>query len=99
MKVIWSRPAAADRRDIRTHVAQDNPSAALALDELFSAAATRLIDHPRLGRTGRVTGTRELVVHRNYLLIYDLAGDCVRILRVLHTARQWPPHQNKTGAG
>ena len=64
--------------------------AALALDELFAEKAVRLADHPGLGRPGRVNSTRELVVHQHYLMIYDLANDQVRILRVLHTARQWP---------
>jgi len=65
--------------------------AALALDELFSEKAALLLHHPGLGRTGRVPGTRELIAHRNYILIYDTAGDTIRILRVLHAARQWPP--------
>jgi len=29
----------------------------------------------------------------NYTLIYDTAGDLVRVLRVLHAARQQPPVQ------
>lgn len=44
-------------------------------------------DLPRIGGPGRVQGTRELVAHRNYILIYDIAGDLVRILRVLHATR------------
>jgi len=91
VKLVWTRPAAADRREIRTYIARDNPAAALALDELVSEKALRLVDHPGLGRPGRVAGTRELVAHRNYILIYDLADDLVRVLRVLHAARQWPP--------
>ena len=43
------------------------------------------------GPTWRVSGTRELVVHRNYLLVYDLTGDMVRVIRILHAAQQWPP--------
>jgi len=39
---------------------------------------------------GRITGIHELVVHRNYILLYDINGDNVRILRVLNAARQWP---------
>ena len=68
-------------------------AAALAMDELFEEKASRLIDHPNLGRKGRIEDTRELVVHHHYILIYDVTGDRVRVLRVLHTARQWPPHK------
>ena len=91
MKLVWTRPAREDRKAIRENTAADNPSAALVLDELLSEKAARLVDHPGLGRPGRLQGTRELVAHRNYMLIYDVAGDLVRVLRVLHAARQWPP--------
>ena len=91
VKLVWARPAAADRREIRAYIAQDNPSAALALDELFSETAGRLLNHPQLGRPGRAVGTRELVAHPNYVLVYDVTADSVRVLRVLHAARQWPP--------
>ena len=94
MRLVWARPAATDRREIRAYIAQDNPSAALALDELLSERAARLINHPQLGRPGRVAGTRELVAHRNYILVYDVTTDTVRVLRVLHAARQWPPQKS-----
>ncbi|AXO60574.1 type II toxin-antitoxin system mRNA interferase toxin, RelE/StbE family [Ectopseudomonas oleovorans] len=90
MKLAWTRLALNDRQAIRSYIAQDNPIATLALDELFTEKASRLADHPGLGRPGRVSGTRELVVHQHDLMIYDLVNDQVRILRVLHTARQWP---------
>lgn len=90
VRLIWTRPAANDRKEIREYIAQDNPAAALALDELLSEKAGRLADNPGLGRTGRIAGTRELVAHHNYILIYDVTDDLVRVLRVLHAARQWP---------
>ena len=90
MKLVWTRPAREDRKAIRECIAVDNPSAALDLDELLSEKTAHLLDHPGLGRPGRLQGTRELVAHRNYILIYDVAGDLVRVLRVLHAARQWP---------
>jgi hypothetical protein len=31
-------------------------------------------------------------VHRNYLLVYDLADETVRIISILHAAQQWPPN-------
>ena len=91
MRLFWTPEAIDDRRAIYDYIEADNPSAALALDELFSEKANRLIDHPGLGRPGRVTDTRELVAHQNYILIYDTTADLVRVLRVLHAAKQWPP--------
>ncbi len=90
MRLVWTRLANADRQKIREYIAQDNPAAALALDELFSEKTKRLVDHPNLGRPGRVAGTRELVAHQNYILIYDTVDDQVRLLRVLHASRQYP---------
>lgn len=89
MKLSWTPEAIADRDAIFDYIEADNPAAAAALDELFSEKAERLTDHPKLGRPGRVEGTRELVVHENYILVYDIVGDLTRILRVLHAARQW----------
>lgn len=90
MKLFWTLEALDDRRAIYDYIEADNPSAALALDGLFSEKASRLLDHHSLGRLGRLTGTRELVAHQNYILIYDATSDLVRVLRVLHAARQWP---------
>lgn len=89
MRLVWTKPARLDRKNIRKYIAQANPAAALALDELISEKTAYLIDHPHLGRLGRVVNTHELVAHRNYVLVYDIAGDLVRVLRVLHAARQW----------
>jgi toxin ParE1/3/4 len=88
MELFWTPEATQDRDEIYDYIEADNPAAALALDELFAEKAGRLVDHPGLGRSGRVAGTRELVALQNYILAYDVAGDLVR---VLHAARQWPP--------
>ena len=93
MELFWTPEAIQDRDEIYDYIEADNPVTVLALDELFSEKAGRLVDHPGLGRLGRVAGTRELVAHRNYILIYDLVGDLMRVLRVLHVARQWPPRK------
>jgi len=90
MELRWTLQAIRDREAIFDYTETDDPAAALALDERFSEMADRLLEHPNLGRPGRVAGTRELVAHRNYILIYDLTHDLVRVLRVLHAARRWP---------
>ncbi|MCC1498272.1 type II toxin-antitoxin system RelE/ParE family toxin [Alcanivorax sp. 1008] len=91
MELFWTPEAIRDRDDIYDYIEADKPLAALALDELFSARAAMLVDHPHSGREGRVQGTFELVVHSNYMLVYDMSGKQLRILAVVHTARHWPP--------
>lgn len=93
MELYWTPEAVADRETIYDHIESRNPVAALALDELFEEKAGRLTDHPHMARAGRVPDTRELVAHQNYILVYDVTVAMVRILRVLHAARQWPQAQ------
>jgi addiction module RelE/StbE family toxin len=95
VELFWTPEALDDRRTIYEYIEADNPKAALALDELISEKARRLIEHPKIGRPGRVTGTRELVARHNYVLVYDISGNLVRLLRVLHTSKQWPPENER----
>ncbi|OVZ63689.1 type II toxin-antitoxin system mRNA interferase toxin, RelE/StbE family [Pigmentiphaga sp. NML030171] len=95
MQLYWTFEAIGDREAIYDYIEADNPVAALALDELFEEKSGRLVDHPDVGRPGRVAGTRELVVHRHYVLVYDMTGEKIRVLRVLHAARQWPPSKER----
>lgn len=90
MELFWTPEAIQDRDEIYDYIEADNPVAALALDELFEEKAGRLVDHPGMGRLGREVGTRELVAHKNYILVYDVTADSVRVLRLLHAARQLP---------
>jgi addiction module RelE/StbE family toxin len=91
MNLLWTRPARADRREIFEFIAADNLRAARKMDLVFTEKAEILTRFPELGRPGRVPGTRELLAHRHYFLIYRIHGDAVQILRLLHTSRQWPP--------
>lgn len=90
MRVIWTPEAQQDRTDIWDYITGDNPRAAARMDELFSAAAARLADHPTLGKPGRISGTRELIPHESYRLVYEIDGKTAWILALVHTARQWP---------
>jgi addiction module RelE/StbE family toxin len=90
MPLEW-RPLALDDRDqIMDYIALDNPHAALELDEEYQRQADRLLENPKLGKPGRMKGTRAFVVHRNYVLVYTIEGNTIIILRVLHAAQQWP---------
>ena len=60
------------------------------MDELFSDTAAKLADHPKLGRPGKIRGSRELIPHESYRLVYEISGETVWVLALVHTARQWP---------
>ncbi|MEJ2117615.1 MAG: type II toxin-antitoxin system RelE/ParE family toxin [Alphaproteobacteria bacterium] len=91
MKVIWTPEARQDRADIWDYIAPENPQAAARMDELFSNAAARLGRYPKLGRSGKIAGTREFIPHESYRLVYEIHDDTVWVLALVHTAKQWPP--------
>ena len=60
--IVWSDRALTRRDEIFDYIAEDNPEAAIDLDTSFEVAVERLRDFPLSGRTGKVEGTRELIV-------------------------------------
>ncbi len=90
----WRLAARDDLLAIVDYISDDNPAAAQALKDEIEAKVSRLPEHPKLYRAGRVAGTREMVVHRNYLVIYVENKDVISILRVLHGAQQWPSERD-----
>lgn len=87
---LWKPAAIADRKSITAYIAQDNPRAAIEIGDMLIQKGAQLDQYPTLGRVGRVKGTRELVVHAHYILIYRVAGPTVEILRVKHATQNWP---------
>lgn len=95
MIVQWTRQAINDRASIFDYLLSHNPSAAMSMDACFEQAAGHLKRFPRSGKIGLVSGTRELLPHPSYRLVYEVAGDRLTILTVIHTARQWPPSETE----
>jgi toxin ParE1/3/4 len=91
MQLKWSAFALADRTTIFDFIEADNPRAAAAIDERIRSRVAGLAKFAEMGRAGRIVGTRELVISGTpYIAAYSVDGETVRILRVLHGARQWP---------
>lgn len=91
MKIVWTEPARQDLREIFEYISNDNPNAARRLLGEIKEQALILIDNPQIGRSGRVEGTRELVLSgTNYILPYRIKGKQIQILAVFHGARKWP---------
>jgi toxin ParE1/3/4 len=91
VKLHWTPEAEQDRDDVLDYIAVDNPGAAVAIDLLFKKAADRAATFPMAARKGEIPGTRELIPHENYRLIYQIREDTVWILALVYTSRQWPP--------
>ena len=90
---LWKPAAIADRKRITAHIAKDSPRAAIELGDMLIQKAAQLDQNPMQGRIGRVKGTRELVAHPNYILIYRVVGKSAEVLRVKHAAQKWPTTQ------
>jgi toxin ParE1/3/4 len=92
MKLLWTAPALADLAALHEYISADDAAAAdQLLNRILLLAETQLPRMPQSGRSGRVPGTRELVVTGSpYFLPYRIVGDTIQVLRVIHGARRWP---------
>jgi toxin ParE1/3/4 len=74
-------------------LAGENPSAAAKQVDMILRAVKELVNFPEMGRIGRVSHTRELVIPGTpYIVAYRLRGPTIRILAMLHGSRRWPTY-------
>ncbi len=90
MEIRWTRKALENLDAIAAYIALDNPTRARSFVGEIKEKTALLAQFPAIGRPGRVPGTRELVVHENYVVPYRVKDGAVQILRVHHVARLWP---------
>ena len=91
LPIVWSVNADDDLAEIILFVGERNPLAAEKLWHLLHDSVLPLSDHPYLYKqSGRVPGTREIVVHPNYIIIYQVSENTIDVLRVLHSRQQFP---------
>jgi plasmid stabilization system protein ParE len=88
----WTPQALTDAQEAWSHIAEDNEVSADRVMDTVRAAADRLDRFPRLGRPGPLPDTRQFSVPRlPFKLVYRILDDGeVELLRVWHTARDWP---------
>ena len=88
MQIFWLKKALLNLDEIAEYIAKDNPYAAIKVVEAIESQVNLLASQPAIGRTGRVLGTRELVItNMPYLVPYRIKNNTVEILRVFHTSR------------
>ena len=91
MRVSWLHAARANLISVSEYIANDNPDAAARTVAAIVKAVETLEHFTALGRPGRISGTRELVVSETpYIVPYRVRGEVVQLMRVFHAARKWP---------
>lgn len=92
MILEWLPAALHDFDALIDYIAEENPTAAIAQGDTIEARISELPAHPRRGRPGRVSGTRELVITTTpFIVVYRITKTRIQILRILHGAQPWPP--------
>jgi toxin ParE1/3/4 len=82
----WTNRALGRLDEIASYIAKDNPTRAKTFVTELRDKVEILRSH-QLGKVGRVFGTKELVLHQNYLAVYRVRDDEVQIITILHTAQ------------
>jgi len=67
-------------------------------DEFAAERLLQTIEHsieiarqfPEAYRSGRVPNTREIVAHPNYIVVYTVFADRIRVISVLHARQKYP---------
>jgi toxin ParE1/3/4 len=91
VRLRWTTPAARDLAKIGDWIADRSPSAAKRVIGRIWRRTQSLATSPMLGRTGRVAGTRELVVGRYpYIVVYRVGREWIDVIAVMHSSRRWP---------
>jgi toxin ParE1/3/4 len=91
MTLIWSPEALQDLSDIRAFISRDDPSAAkTVVARIVRLVSEQLPDSPEIGRPGRVSNTRELVISNTpFVVPYRIRNQRIDILRDYHSSRMW----------
>jgi len=90
LPVVWRAQAEDDLADITDYINERNPWAAKRLAAAIRASTEPLSQNPFMyRRSERVPGCREIVVQSNYIVVYRVDSDCIRIMRVVHAQRMY----------
>ena len=90
LTLVWRASALDDLEQITSYIAERDAAAAERLHAALEACAERLPEHPFMYRRGRVSGTREAVVHPNYIIVYRVTTQAVEVVNLVHARRQYP---------
>lgn len=89
--IRYTKRALARLEQIGEWIEKDNPPAAQRVVTHISETIDLLAGLPEMGRSGRVSGTRELVVvGMPYIVAYRVKAGFVEVVTILHASQRWP---------
>jgi toxin ParE1/3/4 len=91
LPVLWSTKAQSDLERLVGYVASDSAGAAEALRTRIEAAIEPASQFPYMFRAGRLSGTREVVAHPNYIIVYRVLATHIQVDAIVHARQQYPP--------
>lgn len=95
--IHWTLPALNDLRSAWEYIGADDESAADRVIDRIQLAAETLTEFPKLGRPGKLRGSRELIVSgTHYRVVYEVTKSAIDIRRVIHGARDWPRKRKRS---
>ena len=92
MRIRWTESAVDDLTQICDYINEHISGAKAREVALYIHRGLDILaEFPESGRSGRKSGTRELVfTGLPYVAIYRITLDRIEIVRILHGAQQWP---------
>jgi addiction module RelE/StbE family toxin len=86
----WEADALRQFQDTIAYIAAHDLPAAESLAQDIAGRLELVLQFPDMGRKGRIAGSRELVVHPNYIVIYAVRETSVDVIRFLHSRQLYP---------
>jgi addiction module RelE/StbE family toxin len=90
MQIRWEADTIEDLVELRAYIEKENPEVANKVANKILEAVDLLLEHPLLGKAGRIYKTRELViVGTPYTIVYFPEAELITVLRIFHQAMSW----------
>ena len=87
LELRWTNRALGHLDSIAAYIAKDSPARA----QTFTQELRKKVDvlkSQQIGTAWEIFGTRQYVLHPNYIAIYRVKGNEIQILTILHSAQE-----------
>ncbi|WP_159567319.1 type II toxin-antitoxin system RelE/ParE family toxin [Budvicia diplopodorum] len=90
LPIKWTDEAKTDLYSLIAFIAKENPYAAESLLHRLEESVLPAAEHPYMFRSGKILGTREIIAHPNYIVVYQVVADRISVLNVVHSRQEYP---------